>query len=367
MGETVKTLMGCGAAPKEDVAVHRIEEIYGIELPAAALAPPGLPTEQFDVTVNLPHRQVQIATSEQQVGALVKMKLHEDFPSEIPPPALCRLLFVGSDIENAQALGQLGVRPGAELLLEYNNTGRHITFVDSGTGATHPAVVWPEEQVGAALARLGENCSSSPAAPFSLDRNWYIQSSSEQFPSGSQLLIGSTGLTEGSTLMSPLVFTTDQTLLPAKLNNNSVVTFSGTGHAPSVDLQAANGDTYLQFNPRKATRKVVRNAKLHNGDWQQEEADGGYPFIGCGEIWNFSFTFDVVNQTVIFHVDSNYAAPFGTFKLRSHQIQDISQILVFKHEQQHGGYKDLRVEIQNVAPNVGPMVGNLHPPAYTNA
>ena len=74
--------MGCGA-PKEEVAVHRIEEIYGIELPAAALAPPGLPTEQFDVTVNLPHRQVQLATSEQQVGALVKMKLHEDFPSEV--------------------------------------------------------------------------------------------------------------------------------------------------------------------------------------------------------------------------------------------------------------------------------------------
>ena len=34
----------------------------------------------------------------------------------------------------------------------------------------------------------------------------------------------------------------------------------------------------------QATRKVVRNAKLHNGDWQQEEADGGYPFIGCGEV-----------------------------------------------------------------------------------
>ena len=38
------------------------------------------------------------------------------------------------------------------------------------------------------------------------------------------------------------------------------------------------------------------------------------------QIWNFSFTFDVVNQTVIFHVDSNYAAPFGAFKLRSHQV-----------------------------------------------
>ena len=34
----------------------------------------------------------------------------------------------------------------------------------------------------------------------------------------------------------------------------------------------------------QATRKIVRNAKLRNGDWQPEEADGGYPFIGCGEV-----------------------------------------------------------------------------------
>ena len=54
-----------------------------------------------------------------------------------------------------------------------------------------------------------------------------------------------------------------------QLNNNSVVTFSGTGHAqllllggsesmlaghaPTVNLQTANGDTYLHFNPRKVS------------------------------------------------------------------------------------------------------------------